>query len=158
MVSDENPRGGRMIYDRFGSGRKVKPRGSRAATGRLNAPGETSGKSFNYARRFWIKATRLYGARICEQFYIIAPSRGWKIMCRGGKSVETMRTMRTMCVHGGDAICFHTRDERELRRDSSLSLLSRGIDFTVFHIIFHAAFYLWIIISWSYFIIGWKSH
>ena len=145
MVSDENPRGGRMIYDRFGSGRKVKPRGSRTATGRLNAPGEPSGKSFNYAGRFWIKATRLYGARICEAFYIIAPSRGWKIMCWEVKSVETMRTMRTMCVYGGDAICFHTRDERELRRSSSLSLLSRDINFTVllvFYTIYRTMCYL----------------
>lgn len=51
-----------------------------------------------------------------------------------------MRTMRTMCVHGGDAIYFHTRDEREREREfrpgSSLSLLSRGIDFTVFHTTF----------------------
>lgn len=91
-----------------GSGRKVEPRGSRAATGRLNAPGETSGKSFNYARRFWIKATRLYGARICEAFYIIAPSRGWKIMCRGGESVETMRTM---CVRRRCYLLSHSRWE-----------------------------------------------
>lgn len=155
MVSDENPRGGRMIYDRFGSGRKVKPRGSRAATGRLNAPGETSGKSFNYARRFWIKATRLYSARICEAFYIIAPSRGWKIMCwGGGESVETMRTMRTMCVHCWRCyLLSHSRWERE--RESfdgapSLSLLSRGIDFTVLLVIsYRIMFYLRTIISRS---------
>lgn len=141
MVSDENPRGGRMIYDRFGSGRKVKPRGSRAATGRLNAPGETSGKGFNYARRFWIKATRLYSARICEAFYIIAPSRGWKIMCwGGGESVETMRTMRTMCALLAMLSAFTLEMRESFDGAPSLSLLSHGIDFTVL-LVFHIALY-----------------